>query len=433
MRMVDLIAAKKEGQRMSPEEISFIINGYVNGEIPDYQMSAWLMAVRFTGLNADEAFYMTKEMTRYGDSINLSEIKGIKVDKHSTGGVGDKTTIIIAPMVAACGAHVAKMSGRGLGDTGGTVDKLEAIPGYRTTVTMEEFISNIKKTGACICGHSSTFAVADSKIYNLRNDTSTTDSMGLIASSIMSKKIASGADKILLDVKAGSGAFMKTYGEARELALMCREIGSLSGKEVRAVITNMEVPLGNMVGNTLEVIEAVETLNGNGPEDLHKLCVLLAAHMLNMSGLGELSECEVKAAASLKNGTALNKFIEMAENAGADVGYIKNPRLFKKAGVTRQVTAADSGYIEKLSARDIGRVSFILGAGRAVKNADVDFSAGVELKKKQGDYVKRGETVCVLHTNNAAAADEAAGLIIKNLVISENESPKIPLIYEILQ
>lgn len=430
--MVDLIAKKKEGLKLTSGEIAFIVSGYVGGDIPDYQMAALLMAIRFSGLDAAEAADLTKEMTRYGDNIDLSRIDGIKVDKHSTGGVGDKTTLIITPVAAACGANVAKMSGRGLGDTGGTVDKLESIPGYRTSITTEEFIANIKKTGACVCGHSSSFAVADTKIYNLRNDTSTTDSTGLIASSIMSKKLASGADKILLDVKAGSGAFMKSVGEARELALMCKEIGELSGKEVRAMITDMDVPLGNMTGNALEVIETIETLNGGGPQDLKQLCILLTAHMLNMAGLGTLEECSVKAEAALIDGTAMAKFIEMAENAGADTEYLKNPSMFKKASIARRVKAQVSGYIDKLSALHIGRASFILGAGRAVKGADVDFAAGVELKKKQGDYVSDGETVCVLYTNNEAAADEAERLISENMRICAERRENNPLVYEVL-
>jgi pyrimidine-nucleoside phosphorylase len=430
--MVDIISRKKEAFSLSEDEIKFAVSGFVNGKIPDYQMAALLMAIRLAGFDENESFFLTKEMTNYGSRVDLSEIPGIKVDKHSTGGIGDKTTLIITPMAAACGGRVAKMSGRGLGDTGGTVDKLESIPGYRTEISPNEFIANIKKTGACICGHSADFATADTKIYNLRNDTATTDSMGLIASSIMSKKITSGADKILLDVKAGSGAFMQTFDEAKNLALLCREIGRLSGKEVRAVITDMDTPLGAAVGNSLEIKEVIETLNGGGLEDLRGLCVLLAAHMLNMAGLGSLDECTLKAQNSLKDGSAFNKFLEMAENAGADTKYIKNPALFENAGIIRGLVAKKSGFIEKLNAKTIGRASFILGAGRAVKNADVDFSAGVVLKAKQGEYINAGDLVCVLHTNNENAANEAEKLICENIVISSAQPPKVPLVYEVL-
>ena len=328
MRMYDLIKKKRNNEELSEEEIRFLIREYVAGNIPDYQMSAFLMAVYFQGMTEAETLAMTMEAARSGDMVDLSSIEGIKVDKHSTGGVGDKTTLIVAPMAAACGVKVAKMSGRGLGHTGGTVDKLESIPGFRTSLNREEFFAVVNKIGLSVIGQSGNLAPADKKLYALRDVTATVDSIPLIAVSIMSKKLAAGSDGILLDVKTGSGAFMKTLEDSVLLAQEMVKIGAGAGKRIMALITSMDIPLGNKIGNSLEVIEAVETLRGEGPEDLTKVCIHLAASMLYLAGKGEMEECLRLAEGTLKDGSALNCLQKMVEAQGGDASVISDPETF---------------------------------------------------------------------------------------------------------
>jgi len=339
MRMYDLINKKKIGEELSEEEIRFMINGYVDGSVPDYQMSAMLMAIFFQGMSDKEIFAMTDAMAKSGDMVDLSAIEGIKVDKHSTGGVGDKTTLIIGPIVAACGVKVAKMSGRGLGHTGGTIDKLEAIPGYKTDIPQDKFFENVNKCGISVVGQSGNLTPADKKIYALRDVTATVDSIPLITASIMSKKLAAGSDCILLDVKTGSGAFMKTVEEAEVLAKKMVDIGKIAGRKVQALVTDMDIPLGHAIGNSLEVIEAVNTLKGQGPEDLTYICKELSASMMYLADIGDMDECRAKVDEVIASGAALNKLVEMVENQCGDSSVIKNTELFEKASIVHKVVA----------------------------------------------------------------------------------------------
>lgn len=401
MRMVDLIEYKKNNGEFNQQQIQFIIDGYVSGRIPDYQMSALLMAICFQGLTLKETAMLTKAMEESGDIIDLSKIEGVKVDKHSTGGVGDKTSLVLGPIVAACGGKVAKMSGRGLGHTGGTLDKLESIPGYQINISEEDFIKQVNEIGLAIIGQSASLVPADKKLYALRDVTGTVSCIPLIASSIMSKKLASGADTILLDVKYGNGAFMQTIEEAKELAQTMISIGKHCHKNTRATISSMSQPLGNAIGNSLEVIEAIETLKGNGPQDLRELCLNEGSEMLVQAGLYQ-DEKEAYHALQevIDNGEALNKFKEMVKAQGGDVSYIENPELFEKPNAIIELTSKKTGYIQSLEAKSLGIVSMKLGGGRMTKEEDIDHAVGLVLNKKIGDYVEAGEKLVTVYARN---------------------------------
>ena len=376
------------------------INGYVNNEIPDYQISAWLMAVYFQGMTDRELLALTNCMTKSGEIVDLSSIMGVKVDKHSTGGVGDKVTLVVAPIVAACGGKVAKMSGRGLGFTGGTIDKLEAIPGLKTALAEEDFFNMVNEIGLAVMGQSADIAPADKKLYALRDVTATVDSIPLIASSIMSKKLAAGSDKIVLDVTVGSGAFMKDKENAVQLAEKMVAIGNGAGKKTVAILTNMDVPLGKMVGNNLEVVEAIETLKGRGPEDLIAVVVEIASTMLYLAQIGTKEECMKKVKRVIADGSALEKLKLMVERQGGDGSYIENPDQFEKAIYQHEIIANNSGYIGKMNTEECGKAAVLLGAGREVKDDPIDMTAGIQFNKKTGDAVKQGDIVAIAYSSS---------------------------------
>lgn len=429
MRAYDCIRKKRDGEELSDEEIRYMITSYVKGEMPDYQMSAFLMAIYYQGMTDREISIMTDLVAHSGETVDLSGIEGVKVDKHSTGGVGDKTTLIVAPMVAACGAKVAKMSGRGLGHTGGTVDKLESIPGFRTTLTREEFFDTVNRVGLSVIGQSGNLAPADKKMYALRDVTATVDSIPLIAASIMGKKLAAGNDSILLDVKTGSGAFMKTLEGSIRLARCMVAIGENAGKRTAALITNMDVPLGNYIGNALEVKEAVETLKNHGPADLTAVCVQLAGNMLHLAGMGDLDACLEMASASLKNGRAFQCFLDMVIAQGGDASCIRDTDRLPAAPFTHEVTAMDEGYVQHIDTEACGIASMMLGAGRETKDSVLDYSAGIVLRKKPGDWVRRGESLAVLHASREALFSAAEQKFLEAVQIAETRPPKQPLIY----
>mgnify|MGYP003426019866 CR=1 FL=1 len=429
MRMYDIIAKKKAGFELTYDEIKFAINGFVSGEIPDYQMSALLMAIYFKGMSNDETTKLTMCMANSGDTVDLSAIDGIKVDKHSTGGVGDKTTLVIAPVVAACGVRMAKMSGRGLGHTGGTVDKLEAIPGFNVSVSSEDFINIVNKIGLCVVGQTGNLAPADKKLYALRDVTATIDCVPLIASSIMSKKLAAGADCILLDVKTGSGAFMKTVEDSITLAKVMVDIGWGAGKRCAALVTDMDNPLGYAIGNSLEVIEAVDTLNGKGPQDFSDCCIELSANILELAGKGSAEQCVALVKDVIASGAALEKLCEMVEAQGGNADVIRDTSKFGEAPVIREIIATTSGYISSMDTESIGITSVMLGAGRETKDSPVDHLAGISLKKKTGDYVSAGDTLAVFHTSNESLIIGAQERFISALKISEAKPDLKPLVY----
>ena len=400
MRMVDLITKKRDGGVLTEKEIAYFINGVVDGSIPDYQISALLMAILFKGMNMEEIVTLTDKMEHSGDVIDLSNIKGVKVDKHSTGGVGDKTSIALAPMVAACGAKVAKMSGRGLGHTGGTLDKLESIPGMQVYISEEQFIKEVNEIGLAIVGQTGKLVPADKKLYAMRDVTGTVESIPLIASSVMSKKLASGSDGILLDVKFGNGAFMKTREKAEELARIMCSIGNALGRDTRAVLTDMEQPLGLAVGNALEVKEAIDTLKGKGPEDFVNICMQSGAIMLTQAKLAKDEEEATKMLQKvIEDGSAFNKLREMVKAQGGDVSYIDHPEKFELAKHIVEVKSPKDGYVERIHALEIGESAMRLGAGRETFDDVIDMSAGIVLNKKVADKVAKGETLCVVHTN----------------------------------
>lgn len=411
MRMYDIIDRKKNGEELTKSEIEYFVGGFTRGEIPDYQVSALLMAIWFCGMNDRELADLTLSMAHSGDMINLDAVDGFTVDKHSTGGVGDKTTLIVAPAVAACGGKVAKMSGRGLGFTGGTIDKLESIPGFNTSVGEKEFIDNVNKIGLCIAGQTGEIAPADKKIYALRDVTATVDSIPLIASSIMSKKLAAGSKGIVLDVKCGSGAFMKTYEDAKLLAEKMTAIGQRAGRKTVALITNMDIPLGRAVGNALEVKEAVKILKNEQKDELYEVSVALAAHMLSLVNSKDIYECEKMVRLAIENGSALEKLKEAVDAQGGDISYIDDTSKFIDASVCIEYKAEKSGYINKIDAQKIGRASVLLGAGREKKDDVIDFGAGIYLCKKTGDEVREGDTVARLYTNINEYADSALAVI----------------------
>lgn len=406
MRMVDLIEKKKDGFKHTPEEIHFIVAGYTKGDIPDYQMSAWLMAVCFQGLDKEETAILTKEMMHSGDVIDLSRIQGIKVDKHSTGGVGDKTSLVLGPIVAACGVPVAKMSGRGLGHTGGTLDKLESIPGLHIMIDEEDFVKQVNDCGLAIIGQSGHLDPADKKMYALRDVTATVSCIPLIASSIMSKKLAAGSDAILLDVKYGDGAFMNTIEEAKELARTMIEIGDSLGKDTRATISNMSQPLGYAIGNSLEVKEAIDTLNGHGPEDLLELCLQAGSHMLiQAQKTDSLITARKMLEDAIESKKALRTLCAMVKAQGGDDAFIRHPEMFPKAKEVIPVYSQKTGYVKDLKAKPLGIVSMKLGGGREKTDDDIDYSVGLVLRKKIGDFVKKGEVLVEVHTNTGLSQE----------------------------
>ncbi|WP_088035682.1 pyrimidine-nucleoside phosphorylase [Evansella clarkii] len=432
MRMVDLIEKKRNGFSHTKEEIEFIISGYSDGEVPDYQISAWAMAVFFQGMNEEETAVLTDAMVRSGDTIDLSPINGIKVDKHSTGGVGDTTTLVLAPLVAAAGVPVAKMSGRGLGHTGGTIDKLESIPGFSVEITNEEFTGLVNKNKAAVIGQTKNLTPADKKLYGLRDVTATVNSIPLIASSIMSKKIASGADAIVLDVKTGAGAFMKELSDSRELAETMVKIGRNLERKTSAVISDMSQPLGFAVGNALEVKEAIDTLKGEGPEDLTDLCLTLGSHMVVLAEKAEnLEDAREMLEELISSGKALSQFKVFAEAQGGDPSVIDNPEKLPSAEFQIEVKAEKDGFISGIVADKIGTAAMMLGAGRATKDSEIDLSVGIVLNKKIGDSVKAGESLATLHANTEHV-DETAGKVRESFTVSDKPFDSPPLIYDVI-
>ena len=400
MRMVDIIIKKRMGEVLTKEEIDFFVNGFTNGSIPDYQASSLAMAILFQGMNKKEIGQLTDAMLHSGEIIDLSMIEGIKVDKHSTGGVGDKTSLVLGPLVASCGVKLAKMSGRGLGHTGGTLDKLESIPGVTINVSKEDFIKQVNEIGIAIVGQTGKLVPADKKLYALRDVTGTVESIPLISSSIMSKKLASGSDSILLDVKFGSGAFMKTLDQSRELAKTMIDIGDELNRDTRAIITDMNEPLGMAIGNNLEVIEAINTLNGHGPKDLVELCTKAGAIMLMQAKKVDTMEEGIKLITSkIESKEALDKLAQLVKAQKGDESYIYHPEKFEKAKYVGNILANKSGYIKEINALEIGNAAMKLGAGRATEDDIIDPTAGIVLNKKVGDYVSKDETLCTFYTN----------------------------------
>ena len=429
MRMYDLITKKKHGEALTREEIGFMVNGYVKGDIPDYQMSALLMAIWLRGMNDEETLELTLSMAHSGDMIDLSAIPGKKVDKHSTGGVGDKTTLVAAPIVAACGGKVAKMSGRGLGHTGGTVDKLEAIPGYRTALEREEFFDIVSKCGLSVIGQSGNLATADKKLYALRDVTATVDSIPLIASSIMSKKLAAGSDCIVLDVKTGSGAFMKNLDDSIKLARTMVAIGEGAGRHTVALITDMDTPLGFCIGNSLEVMEAMDVLKGKGPKDITEVSLQLAEAMLYVIGKGTPGECRRLAEQAIADGSAFETFCSMARTQGGDDSVLRDYSKFPQAPYKRELLAEGDGFITKMNAETIGVTSVVLGAGRETKDSGIDLSAGLVLHKKKGDAVRQGESLATLYTSKESLLDGAECLFREAVQVGSEQPEQQPLVY----
>ena len=433
-RFVDLIQKKKNGETLTKEEIDFMITDYVAGKIPDYQMSAMLMAIYFNGMENEELAAFTLAMRDSGDLVDLSPIEGIKVDKHSTGGVGDKTTLIVGPIVAACGVPVAKMSGRGLGFTGGTLDKLESISGFRIDLSAEEFFETVKKTGISVIGQTGNLAPADKLLYALRDVTATVDSIPLIAASVMSKKLAAGSDKIVLDVTTGSGAFMKNTRDAKKLAKHMVAIGNHAGKETVAILTGMEEPLGFAIGNNMEVKEAIEVLKGGGPEDVKEVSVAIAGMMLSL-GLENVSHSQGKRMAkkALSSGQAFEKFKEMVQAQGGDIRYVEHPEFFERDAFEGEVLAAEDGFLSGMDTEKIGVAAGLLGAGRETKDSVIVMSAGIYLKKKIGDTVKKGEPIAICYAGTKEKLNRGMAMFESSIRYSK-EAPRIPkLIVDIIR
>lgn len=422
--MYDIILKKRANLPLTDEEIRFVIDGYVKGEIPDYQVSALLMTIVFNGMNARELGTLTLAMAQSGNMVDLSNIDGITVDKHSTGGVGDKTTLIIAPLVAACGGKVAKMSGRGLGHTGGTIDKMESIPNLKVSLEKDAFINQVNKIGLAVIGQSEGLAPADKKLYALRDVTGTVDSIPLIASSVMSKKLASGAQAILLDVKVGSGAFMKSIEDARELAKAMVDIGKENGRSVKAILTDMDRPLGHAIGNALEIREVIDTLKGHGPEDLTHECIIMAAHMLVLSHICDYETALSRVQEALDSGAALERLRMMIDAQDGDSRVIDDESLLAIGKFTYDVTAPQDGYITHMNTEQCGIASVMLGAGRTVKDGPIDYSAGIVMHKKTGDAVSMGERIATLYASDESLFNNAAQTYLAAITIG-NTAPKV--------
>lgn len=422
MDIIDIIAKKRDGKELETDEINYFINNYTSGRIEDYQASALVMAIYINGMNYREIKDMTMAMANSGDILDLSELGRNVVDKHSTGGVGDKVTIILAPLIASLGIPVAKMSGRGLGFTGGTADKIESIPGYNTEISEKEFINNVKNIGISLITQTLNLALADKKIYALRDTIACTESIPLIASSIMSKKIASGANKIVLDVTCGYGAFMKDIKSAKELSDTMIKIGTLAERETVCIITNMNEPLGFAVGNSLEIIEAIEFLNGKMPEDLKEVVLELGAYMVKLAGKGENIETNKEILLeNIRNGKAYNKFIELVQNQGGNIDYIKDVKKFEKAKVEKEVASISEGYIQEINAEEVGKIACNLGAGRKTKKDKIELNVGLILNKKTGDYVKIGDKLVTIYASDEEKAKQAEEELIKIFKIGEKK------------
>lgn len=434
MRMYDLIMKKRNGGTLTEEEIRFMIDGYTRGNIPDYQMAAMMMAVYFVGMNEEETLHLTMAMAESGEMLDLSAINGIKADKHSTGGVGDKTSLALTPMVAACGVKIAKMSGRGLGHTGGTIDKLESFEGFSTEISTQQFIHNVNQWGIAIMGQTKDIAPADKLLYALRDVTATVDNMSLIASSIMSKKLASGADVIVLDVKTGSGAFMKKEEDAFALAKEMVAIGKNAGRKTMAVISDMDQPLGNAVGNALEVKEAIATLRGDGPEDFVRVCMTLGSCMLVQSGIAEeMEQAKEMLEKVIEDGSALLKLAEFVEAQGGNREMVFHPELLPRASIITPLAVPCTGYIDRIICDEVGICSLILGGGRETKESSIDLSVGIILEKKTGDYVTKGETLAWIHANDDEKRKVCEERLLKAYRIGEQKIDAAPVIRGILK
>lgn len=434
MRMYDIINKKKRGGCLTKEEINFMVEGYTKGEIPDYQMSALMMAICFQGMDEEETLQLTLAMRDSGEVLDLSAIQGIKVDKHSTGGVGDKTSLVLAPMVAALGIPVAKMSGRGLGHTGGTIDKLECFPGFSTALTTEQFYENVNRIKVAIMGQTANLAPADKKLYALRDVTATVDQISLIASSIMSKKLAANADVIVLDVKTGNGAFMKTEEDSFALAQEMVQIGMGIGKQMAAVITDMDQPLGNAVGNSLEVKEAILSLNGLGPQDFMEVVYALGTEMVLAAGkAGTPEEAKEMLEQTISSGAALDKFAEFVETQGGDKSYVYQPELLPVGSIQLQVMNTEEGVVSRILAEEVGMASLILGGGRLTKESEVDLSVGILLNKKRGDIVHPGEALATIYANDMEKAKDAYGRIVRAYEISAEPVGKFAMVKGVIR
>ena len=431
MNILDIISKKRDQKELSKEEIEYFIKNYTNGNIADYQAAALVMAIYLNGMTKEETTHLTIAMANSGDVLDLSEL-GIVVDKHSTGGVGDKITLILMPIMAALGVVVAKMSGRGLGFTGGTADKLESIPGYRTNISEEEFRNNVKEIGISLITQTANLAPADKKLYALRDTISCTDSIPLIASSIMSKKIAAGANKVVLDVTCGSGAFMKNKEEAVKLSKVMKQIGELAGKETICVITNMNEPLGNAVGNSLEMIETINSLKGNMPEDVKEVVLELGSYILKLAGKGEdINKNKIEIENCVNSGKAYKKFVELIHRQGGDISYCENTEKFEKARYQESITF-EEGYISKIDAEKIGKIACYLGAGRIKKEDKIDMSAGIIVNKKVGDYIKKEDIVATLYSNSKEKIEEAREMIKQAITITDKKVEKEKMILGII-
>ena len=433
MRMYDIILKKRADLPLSDKEIRFVIDGYVKGEIPDYQVSALLMTIVFNGMNARELGTLTLAMAQSGNMVDLSNIDGITVDKHSTGGVGDKTTLIIAPLVAACGGKVAKMSGRGLGHTGCTSDKMESIPNLKVSLEQDAFINQVNKIGLAVIGQSEGLAPADKKLYALRDVTGTVDSIPLIASSVMSKKLASGAQAILLDVKVGSGAFMKNIEDASELAKAMVDIGKENGRSVKAILTDMDRPLGHAIGNALEIREVIDTLNGHGPGDLTHECIIMAAHMLVLSHMCDYETALNRVQQALDSGVALERLRLMVDAQGGDSRVIDDESILTIGQFTYDVIAPQDGYITHMNTEQCGIASVMLGAGRTVKDGPIDYSAGIVMHKKTGDAVRMGERIATLYASDESLFTNAAQTYLAAITIGDTASKVMDTILDIVE
>ncbi|MBM7559863.1 pyrimidine-nucleoside phosphorylase [Marinitoga litoralis] len=432
MRPVDIIHKKRNGGINTKEEIEYMINGYVNGNIPDYQVSAWLMAIFFNGMTKEERYYLTMTMRDSGDIIDLSGIEGVKIDKHSTGGVGDKTTLAVGPLVASAGLKVSKLSGRGLGHTGGTIDKLESIPGFKTAISKEEFFKIANEVGMVVAGQTGNIAPADKKLYALRDVTDTVDEISLISASIMSKKLAVNSDGIVLDVKTGSGAFMKNIEDAIKLAKSMVEIAELNNRKIIAIVTNMDQPLGEAVGNSLEVLEAIETLKGNGPEDFTELCIELGSNMLYLSGLYTYEEAKNVLRENIKNGKALEVMRKWIKAQGGDERVIDNPNILPISNNIIEFKAEKDGYVSHIDTEKVGIASMVLGAGRKTKEDEIDFSVGLKVFKKLGVKVNKGDVIAELYVSEKSNVEEAINLLKEAYEITDvpPKEEKMKLIHE---